>query len=49
MTKELFKQLMFDCAMELFYHQENMSDKEIGEKILYYINLDDKEKEKNKE
>lgn len=36
---------MFDCA----YHQENMSDKEIGEKILYYINLDDKEKEKIKE
>ena len=49
MKKEVFKQFMFDCAMELFYHQENMNDEEVGKKILYYINLDDEDENINKE
>lgn len=28
------KQLIFDCVMELEYHTENMSDKEIASKLL---------------
>ena len=33
----IFEQVMFDCAMELLYHTEGLSDKEIGEKMLKYL------------
>ena len=33
----VFAQAMFDCAMELLYHTEGLSDKEIGEKMLKYL------------
>lgn len=33
-SKELHKQLIFDCAMELFYHTENMSDEDVGNKLM---------------
>jgi hypothetical protein len=40
----IFEQAMFDCAMELLYHTEGLSDKEIGEKMLKYL-TDELEKE----
>jgi len=40
----IFEQVMFDCAMELLYHTEGLSDKEIGEKMLKYL-TDELEKE----
>ena len=40
----IFEQIMFDCAMELLYHTERLSDKEIGEKMLKYL-TDELEKE----
>ena len=40
----IFEQVMFDCAMELLYHTEGLSDKEIGEKMLKYL-IDELEKE----
>ena len=38
---ELTKQIIFDCAMELMYHAENKSDKEIVDRLLNLINEDD--------
>lgn len=40
----IFEQVMFDCAMELLYHTEGLSDKEIGEKMLKHL-TDELEKE----
>ena len=40
----IFEQAMFDCVMELLYHTEGLSDKEIGEKMLKYL-TDELEKE----
>jgi hypothetical protein len=33
-SKELHKQLIFDCAMELFYHTEDMTNEDIGNKLM---------------
>lgn len=32
--KELHKQLIFDCAMELIYHTERMTDEDVGNKLM---------------
>lgn len=42
MTDSTFKQLVFDCAMELLYGQEDLTNEQIGIKLLEYINLHDK-------
>lgn len=41
---ETAKQLIFDCAMELTYHTENISDDAIANKLLNIINELDKMK-----
>ena len=40
---ELAKQFIYDCARELTYHQEGLTDKQIADKLLKILNiLDDK-------
>lgn len=41
MTDSLMKQLVFDCAMELLYGQEELSNEEIGAKLLTIISSHD--------
>lgn len=43
MNNELAKQLFFDCAMELLYHADKMTDEQVSNKILWIINEMDKE------
>lgn len=40
----IFEQVMFDCAMELLYHTEGLSNKQVAEKMLKYL-TDELEKE----
>lgn len=43
MTKEVAKQLIFDCAMELLYEQEGLSRITMAGKLLNALDaLDDK-------
>lgn len=46
MSDSLMKQLVFDCAMELLYGQEVLSNEEIGNKLLNIIQMHDKQESK---
>ena len=41
MNNELLKQVVFDCAMELIYEQEELSNEEIGRRLLRAIAKND--------
>ena len=41
---ELAKQFIHDCAMELIYHQEELTDKQIANKLLKILNILDGKK-----
>lgn len=44
-SKELHKQLIFDCAMELFYHTEHKTDEDVGNKLMGILKAMDEEDE----
>lgn len=39
---DIAKQLIYDCAIELYYNRENTSNKSIAEKLLCILNEMDK-------
>ena len=39
----LAQQLIFDCAMELLYHADGMSDEDVANKLLEIISAMDKQ------
>lgn len=42
----LAKQLIFDCAMELIYHTDQIRDEDVGNRLLEIINAMDEIDEK---
>ena len=48
MSDELLKQIIFDCAMELIYEQENLPKEVIGNRLLDAIRRHDDQKGESK-
>ena len=37
-NKEIYKQIIYDCIMELNYHQQNLTDEQIADKLSQVLN-----------
>lgn len=48
MNEEVIKQIIFDCVMELYYEHEDMSKKDIGDKLMYVLRKMDENEDKSK-